>query len=69
MNYLLALLFFLQGPSPLNTLVDGVEKSFARMNDYSSDFVQISKDVLNRKQEAAGHLYLKKSRMAGGMGV
>ena len=64
MNYLLALLFFLQGPSALNTLVDGVEKSFARMNDYSSDFVQISKDVLNRKQEAAGHLYLKKSRMA-----
>jgi len=64
MNYLLALLFFLQGPSTLNTLVDGVEKSFARMNAYSSDFVQISKDVLNRKQEAAGHLYLKKSRMA-----
>src|SRR5215831_12470720 len=34
------------------------------MNDLSADFVQISKDVLNRKQEAAGHLYLKRSRMA-----
>ena len=42
----------------------GVERLFARMNDYSSDFVQISKDLLNRKQEAAGHLYLKRSRMA-----
>ena len=34
------------------------------MSDFSSDFVQISKDVLNRKQEAAGHLYLKRARMA-----
>src|SRR5215831_15799951 len=34
------------------------------MNDLSADFVQISKDVLNRKQEAAGHLYLKRSGMA-----
>jgi len=27
-------------------------------------FVQTSKDVLNRKQQAAGHLYLKRERMA-----
>src|SRR5690349_23935571 len=61
MTYFLAILFLFQG---LNTLIDGVERSFARMNDYTSDFIQISKDLLNRKQEAAGHLYLKRQRMA-----
>jgi outer membrane lipoprotein carrier protein len=33
------------------------------MNDYSSDFVQIFRDALNGKQEGAGHVYLKRSRM------
>ncbi len=61
MHYLLSLFFLFQST---NDLIDGVEKSFARMNDYSSDFVQISKDLLNRRQEAAGHLYLKRPRMA-----
>jgi outer membrane lipoprotein carrier protein len=61
MQYFLALLFLAQD---LNSLIDGVERFFARMNDYSSDFHQISHDVLNRRQEAAGHLYLKKTRMA-----
>jgi len=60
MSYLLA--FFLAFQS-LPELVDGVDRSFARMNDFSSDFVQIFKDPLNRKQEEAGHLYLKRSRM------
>jgi chaperone LolA len=63
MQYLLALFFLLQNPS-LNDVIAGVDRSFARMSDFSSDFVQISKDVLNRKQEAAGHLYLKRARMA-----
>jgi outer membrane lipoprotein carrier protein len=63
MRYLLALFFLLQTPT-LNEVITGVDRSFARMSDYSSDFVQISKDVLNRKQEAAGHLYLKRDRMA-----
>jgi outer membrane lipoprotein carrier protein len=53
-----------QGVQSLPQLIAGVEKSFARMNDYRSDFIQISKDGLNRKAEAAGHLYLKKDRMA-----
>jgi outer membrane lipoprotein carrier protein len=55
-----------QTPSPssiLSTIVDGVEQSFARMNDYNSDFVQIFQGPLNRKQEEAGHVYLKRSRM------
>ena len=59
--HFLALFFLAQG---LMDIVSGVERLFAHMNDYSSDFVQISKDILNRKQEAAGHLYLKRSKMA-----
>src|SRR5262244_825753 len=61
MHFFLALFFLLQG---LPALIDGVERSFARMNDFSADFYQISKDVLNRTQQAAGHLYLKRQRMA-----
>jgi outer membrane lipoprotein carrier protein len=61
MHYLLSVFLLLQG---LPALIDGVERSFARMNDLSADFIQISKDVLNRTQEAAGHLYLKRERMA-----
>src|SRR2546422_3983219 len=47
----------------LADLIDGVERSFAKMNDFSSDFIQIFQDPLNRKQEEAGHLYLKRSKM------
>lgn len=61
MHYFLTLFLLLQG---LTTIVDGVERSFARMKDLSADFIQISKDVLNRTQQAAGHLYLKRERMA-----
>jgi outer membrane lipoprotein carrier protein len=65
MQYFLALFLLLfQDTTSLNALVDGVDKSFARMSDYSSDFVQFSKDALNRRQEAGGHLYLKRPRMA-----
>src|SRR5438874_1382127 len=67
MPHVFAFLFlFLQSPqvSPnLNTLVDGVERSFARMKDFSADFVQIFEDSLNRKQQEAGHLYLMRPRM------
>src|SRR5262245_38279232 len=60
MHYL-AFFLLLQG---LPAIIDGVERSFARMSDLRADFVQISKDVLNRTQQAAGHLYLKRDRMA-----
>jgi len=67
MPHVFAFLFlFLQSPqvSPnLNTLVDGVERSFARMKNFSADFVQIFEDSLNRKQQEAGHLYLMRPRM------
>lgn len=47
----------------LNALVDGVERSFAVMRDFSADFVQIFEDPLNRKQQESGHLYLMRPRM------
>jgi outer membrane lipoprotein carrier protein len=45
-----------------NTILDGVERYFARMRDFSSDFVQVYKDSLNQRQQEAGHLYLMRSR-------
>src|SRR5947208_10420331 len=50
-------------PQSLPDLVDGVERSFARMKDLSSDFIQIFQDSLNRKQQESGHLYLMRPRM------
>src|SRR5689334_9657498 len=47
----------------LSDLVSGVERSFARMKDFSSDFIQIFEDSLNRKQQESGHLYLMRPRM------
>src|SRR5689334_18143611 len=61
MQLVLALFLMFQG---LSDLVAGVERSFARMNDLSADFIQTSSDVLNRKQGAAGHLYLARGRKA-----
>jgi len=47
----------------LSDIVQGVETSFARMKDFSSDFIQIFEDALNRKQQESGHLYLMRPRM------
>ena len=65
MFFFLALfLAFGQVPAPdLNTLVGGVERSFARMKDFTADFVQVFEDSLNRKQQETGHLYLMRPRM------
>jgi len=70
MRYFLAFFFALTTPlhaaaqeKSLSDLIDGVERSFATMNDFSADFVQVFQDSLNRKQEEAGHLYLKRSKM------
>ena len=62
--FLAIFLAFLQTPAAnLNSLVDGVERSFATMKDFSADFVQIFEDPLNRKQQESGHLYLMRPRM------
>src|SRR5436189_2967195 len=65
MCYFLAffLTFMAAQEKGLTDLIDGVERSFAKMNDFSSDFTQIFQDPLNRKQEEGGHLYLKRSKM------
>src|SRR6266481_4380892 len=47
----------------LSDLVEGVERSFAHMKDFSSDFIQIFQDPLNRKRQESGHLYLMRPRM------
>jgi outer membrane lipoprotein carrier protein len=66
MHFCLAvLLALLQAPAAapnLSTLVEGVERSFARMKDFSADFIQIE-DSLNQKRQESGHLYLMRTRM------
>ena len=58
------LLVILQVPAPsLDSLVRGVERSFATMKDFSADFVQIFQDPLNQRQQESGHLYLMRPRM------
>ena len=54
------LLFFLLQASELNRLIDGVDRSFAQMRDFSADFTQIFQDPLNRRVQESGHLYLMK---------
>jgi outer membrane lipoprotein carrier protein len=48
----------------LTTVVDGVDRTFARMRDFSADFVQIQQNSLNQKQQGTGHLYLMRPRKA-----
>jgi outer membrane lipoprotein carrier protein len=47
----------------LSGLVEGVERSFAHMKDFSSDFIQIFEDPLNRKQQESGHLFMMRPKM------
>jgi outer membrane lipoprotein carrier protein len=49
-------------PQDSGSIVDGVQRSFARMKDFRSDFVQVFQGSLNRKQQESGHLYLMRSR-------
>jgi outer membrane lipoprotein carrier protein len=69
MSWLLAISFFLfQGAKPsvsnFNAVLNGVDRSFARMYDFSADFVQIQEDTLHQKQQGVGHLYLMRSKKA-----
>lgn len=69
MYYFLAVLLALLPPpqaareKSLTTVLDGVERTFARMRDFSADFIHLDQDSLNRRQEASGHLYLMRPRM------
>jgi outer membrane lipoprotein carrier protein len=69
MPWLLAVLLALtQTAAPstpsLNSVVDGVDRTFGNMRDFSGDFVQIQQNSLNQKQLGTGHLYLMKPRKA-----
>ena len=66
---LLFALFLVLAPSQatpksndFNSLLDGVQRSFAQMNDFSADFVQRDQNPLNRSRQMSGHLYLMRSR-------
>jgi outer membrane lipoprotein carrier protein len=65
MCYFLALFLAMspQVAGGLSGLVEGVERTFAQMKDFSADFIQIFEDALNRKQQESGHLYLMRPRM------
>jgi len=66
--FLAVFLAFTQTAKPsvsnFNAVIDGVERTFARMKDFSADFVQIQQNSLNQKQQGVGHLYLMKPRKA-----
>jgi len=48
--------------TPLNALIDRVDRTFASMKDFSADFEQFSTNPVNQKQRDGGHLYLTKDK-------
>jgi chaperone LolA len=46
----------------LNTLIDGVDKTFASMKDFQAKFVQISAKPLNQPMQDEGLLYLTRDK-------
>jgi outer membrane lipoprotein-sorting protein len=50
-----------QEPS-LTQVVDGVVRTYSRMNDFSAEFVQTTKDISNQSHTYRGLLYLKSGR-------
>jgi outer membrane lipoprotein carrier protein len=65
MLYFLAvfLAFGQTSPPNLSKLLEGVDRTFNRMKDFSADFVQFEQNSLNQKDQASGHLYLARPRM------
>jgi outer membrane lipoprotein-sorting protein len=50
-----------QEPS-LTQMVDGVVRTYSRMNDFSAEFVQTTQDISNQRHTYRGLLYLKSGR-------
>jgi len=46
----------------LNAVIDGVDKTFASMKDFSAKFIQVSTNSVNQTQQDEGHLYLTRSK-------
>jgi outer membrane lipoprotein-sorting protein len=63
MSIIIGLLLVLvpQGPN-VNDLVDGVVRTYSRMNDFSAEFEQTTKDSSNQTRTYRGLLYLKSGR-------
>jgi outer membrane lipoprotein-sorting protein len=63
MSIIIALLLALAPQAPgANDLVDGVVRRYSRMNDFSAEFVQTTKDSSNQTRTYRGLLYLKSGR-------
>jgi outer membrane lipoprotein carrier protein len=67
MSYLVAFLIAIAPqttakPIDFNDLIDGVQRSFAKMTDFEADFIQKDQNPLNRNRQASGHLYLMRPR-------
>jgi outer membrane lipoprotein-sorting protein len=46
----------------LDQIVDGVVRTYSKMNDFSAEFVQTTKDISNQRHTYRGLLYLKSGR-------
>jgi outer membrane lipoprotein carrier protein len=46
----------------LNSLIDGVDKTFASMKDFQATFIQNSKNSVNQSQQDKGLLYLTRDK-------
>lgn len=64
MSYFFAvfLALFQTATPSLPSIIDGVDRTFARMKDFSADFVQIEQNSLNQRVVASGHLYMARPR-------
>jgi chaperone LolA len=67
MSFLIAVLLFLAPQRPVSTpgltdIVDGVVRTYSRMNDFSAEFVKTTTDSSNQTHTFRGLLYLKNGR-------
>jgi outer membrane lipoprotein-sorting protein len=63
MSILLTVLLLLAPQEPSFTqVVDGVIRTYSKMNNFSAEFVQTTKDISNQKHTYRGLLYLKSGR-------
>jgi outer membrane lipoprotein-sorting protein len=63
MSTLMAVLLLLAPQSPsFPSVVDGVIRTYSKMNDFSAEFVQTTQDISNQKHTYRGLLYLKSGR-------
>ncbi len=60
----MAVLLLLAPQEPkLPELVDGVVRTYSKMNDFSAEFVQITQDISNQRHTYRGLLYLKSGKL------